>query len=58
MKVKVGFQEQAKAVVADVSIEMESSDGAAIMSEQLEQTKQLYLKAQLFSAEQTMKKLR
>lgn len=61
MKVKISFEEQSKCVVANVSIEDDTTAEEFEMEAQnnhvLEETKRLYLKAQLFAAEQTMRKI-
>jgi len=56
MKVKVQFSEQSKCVVADVTIEEDITEVSKSLNT-LEVTKQLFIEAQKFAQQQTMKKL-
>lgn len=63
MKVKISFEEQSKCVVANVSVEQDSlpihdKEFQQLNDPVLAEAKRLYLLAQSFSAEQTMRKLR
>jgi len=63
MKVKISFEEQSKCVVANVSVEndfnvLDDKYVPQINDQTLAEAKRLYLLAQSFSAEQTMRKLR
>ncbi len=59
MRVKIGFQEQSKGVVADVSIEDDTTTLDAEYNDRLEaEARRLYLKAQSFAEAQSMRKVK
>jgi hypothetical protein len=56
MKIKIGFEESSKAVTAHVTIEEDITEVSKSLNT-LEVTKQLFIEAQKFAQQQTMKKL-